>query len=108
MAALRFCRLRISTISRLAPRLTARPRAILSSSTIRARAVVVFTRPAWNALASSTPRRTAMPSAPWRCTCRRTFSTPSFSRSRFVARLLLVVIMASQRWRRLMVPPTDL
>jgi hypothetical protein len=108
MAALSFCRSRISTMSRLASRLTAWPRAILSSSTIRARALVVFTSPAWNALPSSTPRRTFIPSAPWRWTWRRTLSTPSFWMSRFVARLLLVVIIASQSWRRLKVPPTDL
>ena len=73
-----------------------------------ARAVVVLLRPFWKALPSSTPRRRSMPSAPSACTRLRMLATPSFSMRRFAARLLLTVIIASQRRRSGSVPPTDL
>ena len=61
-----------------------------------------------NALLSSTPRKTFMPSARKECTVPRILSTPSFSIKRFVARLLLTVIMSSQSCATVRVCPSAL
>ena len=47
-----------------------------------------------------------MPSAPSVVTVRRMFSTPSLSMSRFAAKLLLTVIIASHSCRSVSVLPT--
>src|ERR1700730_8986137 len=72
------------------------------------RAVVVLFRPCSNALPSSTPRKTFMPSARKECPVARICSTPRLSLKRFVARLLLTVIMSSQSCATVRVCPPAL
>ena len=95
MPSLNFWRFRISSISLSAAALTAFSCPIFSNRTRSARAVVALFNPLSNALESSTPRSTFIPSAPSFVTVARMFSTPSFSISRFAAKLLLTVIISS-------------
>ena len=100
IASLNFCRLRISIISASAARShrLARSRAVEAASAGRARSSccsVPCRTP------SGLPRRAAPACRRRRArvTVARMFSTPSFSMSRFAAKLLLTVIIASQSCR---------